>query len=327
MVERYPTTTVTVLANIAALETGADKKEAAKKTFARAKDILRKVNNPGVYKDSKYAAIAAAEIRAGKFSAAQKTMGNVKLEVFRYPVMVQFARGYLELGDKKRAAKFLDKAIESVRSLERLDCTRALQAFCEIAVVQAEADNREAALETLQEGISVFDKKQSYPTDPFIAVIFTLTAGFPEEAAKYAEQIVRLGSQHESLKNRASAAIAETWARMGRFDEAYKTAKLITKPTSDTMCRIIMYYLDAGETSLMDEWVAMLNKCDFEKPQQWPTIWMVWAYARAGYGKDLATRFLAAKDFSEYRRFSFCVSAAKGYLKRIEDMQSTRGKN
>ena len=71
----------------------------------------------------------------------------------------------------------------------------------------------------------------------------------------------------------------------------------------------------------------MLNKCDFEKPQQWPTIWMVWAYARAGYGKDLATRFLAAKDFSEYRRFSFCVSAAKGYLKRIEDMQSTRGKN
>ncbi len=333
-------------AQIALLEAKAGKVDAAKKTLAKAKEKPI-ASNPTYF----YAEIAKVEAEMGLTDSAVKTLEKIKSDSYRFPVLLAIASAMVESGDKKSAAKLINEAKSIVSNPE------TSSRLCEVAIVEAKAVGKEAALKTFEQAWQIdrnrehrwqygqiveaiaraglYSEAKKYAMKwqhgessamMSIAVI-QAEAGLYDDAEKTAAKSIELGKNVKGFRlsmDSFRGRMARIQAYKGEFKQAYETLKSIDNPTLCDIAEVIKHSFDAGETQYIKYLITRIEPRTSQPNREYLYLLISDFLARAGYDSDVDAKYKAMNKSSGTERLNFCLGAARGYLKRIEDKKAKK---
>jgi len=330
------------LIEIALCEAEAGDLEAANKTLDCAKKSSEQDPRGS---DCYYVLIAQAQAKIGQEEAARETVQLIQgLPGWHRPTFLRAAEIVFKFGEKKLALKMLEEAKSKARNPHKL---------CSIAIAEAKFVDKRTASNTFDQAWVEAEKRQNkdnrYRDFKEIAAA-KATAGFhsaaeadairfPDQERSFLKQIARAQAKaglYGLAKNTARKAgrgyvdqlflkIAVLQASNGELAKARSTLRSIKNPRVYDLLVVVNYELDAGETRYVMETVDFLEN---DVAEQFQKFWHIRAKVAefliiAGYDEKLQPKYEAIKDRPAYERFDFCLGAAKGYLKRIEDKNSS----
>ena len=330
-------------------------KAAARKHFKAAVDSLA-AKKPADPYEWRHGLIARAQAEVGMLDEAVATL-EPEAKKCVYYVLVTLAELKYQQGKKKEAADLLAKLKKVVMEDERVHLR--IMRLGSIARVQAGFRDKEAARETIKQAWEEYkrieDKEKRYlHLEEAVRLLQReFEAGFRKEAEARIKEVFpddpsqvrpypgpkgsegltgRMDDHVRCTKDQALAGLAVLYAQAGEFAEAHRIIMSFDWSKKERMGynwrgpyytvigQVGALAIEAGATKYIPDFIDQAEKVSDK--ERYKFIMLAQLLSRGGFDERLAKTYAAMKEQTVFWRYKYCITAAQGYFKRIDDIRA-----